>query len=260
MILGTTASAGRNRAAPIAIPYVMAKDRMSWPRTRVSTGMTSPSGRLRAWYTTAMPVTNIASVASMNGAPRIAPTPISSECSPVENRIAMIGIIVSGNAVPTAASTDPTAPSASPSFRPNHSMPFVNSSAPARMMTNEPSRMTRSMGPFQPVMRREGSPQIPARRRSAEPSARRRRGRERAHSNVRERAPAGANAAMGRITGDYRDGASAMAAGAAGRKEEARRDERASERHSVLADGLRMCQFFGAARSWRARRGSVGGG
>ena len=47
----------------------------------------------------------------------------------------MIGIIVSGSAVPTAASTDPTAPSASSSLRPNHSMPLVNSSAPSRMMT-----------------------------------------------------------------------------------------------------------------------------
>ena len=43
----------------------------------------------------------------------------------------MIGIIVSGRAVPTAASTEPTAPSASSSLRPNHSMPFVNSSAPS---------------------------------------------------------------------------------------------------------------------------------
>ena len=60
------------------------------------------------------------------------------ECGRVrENRIAMIGIIVSGRAVPTAARTDPTAPSARPSLRPNHSMPFVNSSAPARMTTND---------------------------------------------------------------------------------------------------------------------------
>ena len=43
----------------------------------------------------------------------------------------MIGIIVSGRAVPTAASTEPTAPSASSSLRPNHSMPLVNSSAPS---------------------------------------------------------------------------------------------------------------------------------
>ena len=86
-------------------------------------------------HRTATPVTNMASVASMNGAPRIAPTPTSCDDSPVANRIAMIGIIVSGSAVPTAASTDPTAPSASPSLRPNHSMPLVNSSAPSRMMT-----------------------------------------------------------------------------------------------------------------------------
>jgi hypothetical protein len=58
----------------------------------------------------------------------------------------MIGIIVSGSAVPTAASTDPTAPSASWSLRPNHSMPFVNSSAPSRMMTNAAARINRSMG------------------------------------------------------------------------------------------------------------------
>ena len=82
-----------------------------------------------------MPVTNIASVASMNGAPRMAPTPTSCDDAPVANRMAMIGIIVSGRAVPTAARTEPTAPSASSSLRPNHSMPLVNSSAPSRMMT-----------------------------------------------------------------------------------------------------------------------------
>src|SRR5512138_2217689 len=80
----------------------------------------------------------------MNGAPRIAPTPISSECAPAVKMIATIGIIVSGSAVPTAARTEPTAPSASPSFRPNHSMPFVNSSAPARMTTKAMARTARS--------------------------------------------------------------------------------------------------------------------
>src|SRR6476659_7544349 len=87
-----------------------------------------------------MPVTNMASVESMNGAPRIAPTPTSFDDSPVATRIAMIGIIVSGSAVPTAARTDPTAPSASSSLRPNHSMPLVNSSAPARMTKNAMTR------------------------------------------------------------------------------------------------------------------------
>ena len=59
----------------------------------------------------------------------MAPTPISSEASPVANTMAMIGIIVSGRAVPTAVRPEPTAPSASSSFRPNHSMLLVNSSS-----------------------------------------------------------------------------------------------------------------------------------
>ena len=91
-----------------------------------------------------MAVTNIASVASMNGAPRIAPTPTSCDEAPDANRIAMIGIIVSGSAVPTAASTEPTAPSASSSLRPNHSMPLVKSSAPARMITKAMARVSSS--------------------------------------------------------------------------------------------------------------------
>src|SRR3954468_1540278 len=81
----------------------------------------------------------------MNGAPRIAPTPTLWEAAePPPVRIAMIGIIVYGRAVPTAASTDPTAPSASSSFRPNHSIPFVNSSAPIRMTTKARTRMPMS--------------------------------------------------------------------------------------------------------------------
>src|SRR4051794_18214930 len=118
---------------------------MSWARTVVSTGMSSRPARERAAHRTATPVTNIASVESMNGAPRIAPTPIPWDAAePPPDRIAMIGIIVSGSAVPTAASTDPTAPSASSSFRPNHSMPFVNSSAPIRMTTKATARTRRS--------------------------------------------------------------------------------------------------------------------
>ena len=43
----------------------------------------------------------------MNGAPRIAPTPTAWVASPPPpNTIAIIGIIVSGSAVPTAASTE----------------------------------------------------------------------------------------------------------------------------------------------------------
>ena len=95
---------------------------------------------------TATPVTNIASVPSMNGAPSTAPTPTSVDAAPPPHRIAMSGIIVSGRAVPTAARTDPTAPSARSSLRPNHSMPFVNSSAPTRMTTRAIPRTTTSTG------------------------------------------------------------------------------------------------------------------
>jgi len=60
------------------------------------------------------PTTNIARVASMNGAPRIAPIPISPAVSgsrPAKTaaRMATTGIMISGKAVPTAASTLPTA-------------------------------------------------------------------------------------------------------------------------------------------------------
>src|SRR4051812_14922653 len=124
---------------------------MSWTRTVVSTTIRVPVGRRALHATTPTPVTNIASVESMNGAPRIAPTPTSSVASPPPpNVIAMIGIMVSGRAVPTAASTEPTAPSASSSLRPNHSMPFVNSSAPARITKKAPTRSTRSAGFMSP--------------------------------------------------------------------------------------------------------------
>src|SRR3954449_8537980 len=91
----------------------------------------------------------MASVASMNGAPRIAPTPTSCDEAPDAKRIAMIGIIVSGKEVPTAARTEPTAPSASSSFRPNHSIPLVNSSAPIRITTNAPTRIRTSISAFE---------------------------------------------------------------------------------------------------------------
>src|SRR5262245_63769401 len=118
---------------------------MSWASTPVSTGMSSPRSRRRPTYRTAVPVMNMASVESMNGAPRIAPTPTPCEASePAPVTMAMIGIIVSGSAVPTAARTEPTAPSASSSLRPNHSIPLVNSSAPARITRNARIRTTTS--------------------------------------------------------------------------------------------------------------------
>ena len=110
----------------------------------MSTRISSLVPRRLATSRTATPVTNMARVESMNGAPRIAPMPIAVDDSPVEKMIAMIGMSVSGKAVPTAARTDPTAPSASPSFRPNHSMPLVNSSAPMRIITKAATRIRMS--------------------------------------------------------------------------------------------------------------------
>ena len=49
----------------------------------------------------------------MKGAPRIAPMPMSSDASVPVKRMAMIGMSVSGRAVPTAARMLPTAPSPS---------------------------------------------------------------------------------------------------------------------------------------------------
>ena len=55
------------------------------------------------------PMSSITSVPSMNGAPRIAPTPMSSESAVFVKRIATIGIKVSGVAVPSAARMLPVA-------------------------------------------------------------------------------------------------------------------------------------------------------
>ena len=73
---------------------------------------------------------------SMNGAPRMAPTPISSESAVFVKRIATTGMSVSGVAVPSAARMLPVAPSDRLSITPSHSTPSVNACAPRRMRTN----------------------------------------------------------------------------------------------------------------------------
>ncbi len=78
----------------------------------------------------------MASVVNMNGAPRIAPVPISSPDA-LPDKIAINGRRVSGSAVPTAANTEPTAPSDSPKPSPIHSIPFVNNSAPAKITSSD---------------------------------------------------------------------------------------------------------------------------
>ena len=60
----------------------------------------------------------------MNGAPRIAPTPISSASALFVKRIATTGMSVSGVAVPSAARMLPVAPSLIRSLIPSHSTPF----------------------------------------------------------------------------------------------------------------------------------------
>ena len=81
----------------------------------------------------------------MNGAPRIAPMPISSPAA-WPDTIATSGRIVSGSAVPTAASTLPTTPSDRPKPSPIHSTPLVNSSAPPRITSNDEPSSAHSIG------------------------------------------------------------------------------------------------------------------
>jgi hypothetical protein len=109
---------------------------MSWPSTRVFTDSVVVRRPERLKIQMAKPVTNMARVASMNGAPRMAPTPTASPWPPAPppNTTATIGISVSGMAVPTAAKTLPTTPSLTFSFSPSHSTALVNSSAQMRMI------------------------------------------------------------------------------------------------------------------------------
>jgi hypothetical protein len=72
-----------------------------------------------------MPVANIAMVPSINEAPNIAPVPTSYPACPVTKKMAIRGMMVSGNAVPIAANMEPTTPSESLNLRPTHSTPFV---------------------------------------------------------------------------------------------------------------------------------------
>src|SRR5262245_56598163 len=92
----------------------------------------------------------------MNGAPMIAPY-ASWTCSPPPPpSSATTGITDSGSAVPTAASSAPTAPAPRSSRWPSHSTAFVNQIAPPTIRTNAaasssatitPSRLPSRRGP-----------------------------------------------------------------------------------------------------------------
>ena len=83
----------------------------------------------------------MARVESMNGAPRMAPTPTSSlTCAEEPPKIATSGTIVSGRAVPTAAKMLPVTPSENLSLAPSDSMALVNISAATTMTTSQNTR------------------------------------------------------------------------------------------------------------------------
>ena len=84
----------------------------------------------------------MASVASRNGAPTMAPIATGPACLP-SVMMAMIGISDSGIAVATAASTLPTAPWPRPRRRPAHSTALVNTAAPATIT----AKLTTSSAP-----------------------------------------------------------------------------------------------------------------
>src|SRR5215212_8697681 len=91
------------------------------------------------------PTTNIASVARRNGAPRIAPMPTSPAALlpvKIDATMATMGIMVSGRAVPTAASTLPTDPWSRSSRSPRISTALVNSAAATTMATAESTSST----------------------------------------------------------------------------------------------------------------------
>ncbi|MNL23682.1 hypothetical protein D3C87_1450820 [compost metagenome] len=126
----------------MAAEYVMMKKRRSRSMTPASTCISSVRRPWRTKTMMAAPITNIASVLSMNGAPTMAPMPMSVPATlPLRQAptMAMIGMMVSGRAVPTAASTEPTAPSERFSFLPTHSIELTKASQ-ARMMPAIDSR------------------------------------------------------------------------------------------------------------------------
>ena len=84
----------------------------------------------------------MASVASRNGAPTMAPIATGAACLP-SVMMAITGISDSGIAVATAASTLPTAPWPRPRRRPAHSTALVNTAAPATIT----AKLTTSSAP-----------------------------------------------------------------------------------------------------------------
>ena len=88
--------------------------------------------------TTASAIKAVDSVDSISGAPRMAPTPISSftDALAVPLSSASRGTMVSGRAVPTAANREPVTPSEIPSLSPRCSSALVKSSDAMRITSS----------------------------------------------------------------------------------------------------------------------------
>ena len=102
--------AGAKKVVITAMPYTIIKNDKSKENTSLSTVIFNFLFLSELYIITAIPVTKKPRVDNINGAPAIAPIPISSAFSSLENRIAIIGIIVSGSAVPIAANILPVTP------------------------------------------------------------------------------------------------------------------------------------------------------
>src|SRR5215210_6461712 len=120
------AAAKKTRKNPTSLPMVAASMRSPAPWSLRPRKMRAET-----------PTTNMASVASINGAPSIAPMPIRAPSSEaLSSRMATTAIMLSGSAVPTAASRLPTAPWRIPRRPPSISTAFVKKAAPTRIATS----------------------------------------------------------------------------------------------------------------------------
>ena len=97
-------------------------------------------------------MTSMASVPSTNGAPMIAPIAICTASSlPPPLSSATTGMTDSGSAVPTAASSAPTAPWPRSSRWPSHSTAFVKPIAPPTISTKAASSSSAIIPPCCPL-------------------------------------------------------------------------------------------------------------
>ena len=111
-----------------------------------------PCGRRPRKARAAPAITSIARVPSTNGAPMIAPIATCTDSpSPPPLSSATTGMTDSGSAVPTAASSAPTAPAPRLSRWPSHSTAFVKPIAPPTISTKAASISRAAIHPCCPL-------------------------------------------------------------------------------------------------------------